>query len=151
MKNIEFKKGIYDVLGHVGFYRYGNIMQTSGDGVKILLEVKKGFGEQWFINLGFCLDRFGLKKTTRVEQADMYFRLERVFPKYRETILAAGDLEDPAQAEAYRTFLQLLGKEIVEDLKTLGSEHGLIDAYRLGRLSEGLVTAATRDLIATFF
>jgi hypothetical protein len=78
----------------------------------------------------------------------MYFRLERLFPQYREFILEAGDLVAEGQLSAYHTFLRVLVDEIAGGLKQLGTDEGLVDAYHAGRLTAGLVTEAAKELLA---
>lgn len=148
MNDKQFKKGIFMTLGEHGFTQQGNLMGISSEGAMVLVGVEKGFGDQWFINVGFCLDRIGADAPKRVEQSHMYFRLERLFPSHRELILAAGDLADPEQPDAYEVLLSHLSRDIADELRQLGSERGAIDAYRAGRFGGGLVTKFAREILS---
>lgn len=123
-------------------------MRLPGDAAIILVGVQKGFGEQWFVNVGFWLKQLGRKEPDRIEQSHLYFRLERLFPQHREFILKASDLADEGQVSAYHEFLRVLVDEIAGDLKQLGTTEGLFDAYHAGRLTVGLVTKAAKEMLA---
>ena len=148
MTGQEFAKGLFGALPQHGFARCGSLMRLPGDAVITLVGVQKGFGEQWFVNVGFWLKQLGRNEPDRIEQSHMYFRLERLFPQYREFILEAGDLAAEGQLSAYHKFLKVLVDEIASDLKQLGTAEGLVDAYHAGRLSAGLVTKAAKELLA---
>jgi hypothetical protein len=148
MTALEFKKGLFGVLQQHGFVRRGSLMRLSGDGTIVLVGVQKGFGEQWFVNVGFWLKQLDRGEPDRIEQSHMYFRLERLFPQHREFILEAGDLAAEGQLKAYHKFLGLLVDEITVDLKQLGTRVGLVEAYHAGRLSAGLVTKAAKESLA---
>ena len=148
MTGQEFRKGLFGALKQHGFARHGSLMRLPGDAVVTLIGVQKGFGQQRFVNVGFWLKQLGGDEPGRIEHSHMYFRLERLFPQHREFILWAGDLAAEGQLSAYHEFLKLLVDEIVGGLKQLGTAEGLVDAYHVGRLTQGLVTKAARDLLA---
>lgn len=145
MTGQQFRKGILSALKQGGFSGSGSLVRATGDGGSVLVGVEKGFGDQWFVNAGLCLDSLGTELPQRVEHCHMYFRLERLFPQHRELILASGKLEDPAQQKAYQDLLGLLAGDIAVELKQLGSERGAAESYRAGRLSGGLVTKAAEE------
>jgi hypothetical protein len=145
MKGQDFKKGVFAALQQCEFVRLGNLLRASGQGASIFVGTEKGFGDQWFVSVGLCLDGLGVDLLDRLEQSHMYFRLERLFPQHRELILTAGQLDDPRQPAAYQAFLGLLAGEVANDLERLASERGVVEAYRLGRLTGGLITKAARE------
>lgn len=149
MKSNEFKQGIFASLMERGFLRRGNLMCFSGNGAQIAVGVENGFGQQWFVNVGFCLDRIGIGEITRIEQSHMYFRLDRLFAQHRELIVWAGALDDMEQSRKYEVFLSLLASEVGEELKQFSSEQAIADAYRAGRFREGLIAKSARDLISS--
>ncbi|MCG5510083.1 hypothetical protein [Ectothiorhodospira lacustris] len=131
------------------FARLGDLMFTSGDDAVALVGVEKGFGEQKFVTVGFCICRIGIELPRRVELAHMYFRLERLFPQYRECILAAGALDDSDQIAAFKQFLGYLEHTFAPDICGMTSEGGLVKAYCAGRFDAGLVTKQARDFLVS--
>ena len=84
MTGQEFREGLFGALQQHGFARRGSLMRLPGEAAIILAGVQKGFGEQWFVNVGFWLKQLDRDEPDRIEQSQMYFRLERLFPQYRE-------------------------------------------------------------------
>jgi hypothetical protein len=144
----SFKENLFQALRQHGFAPSGQLMRFFGDDVVTLVEVQKGFGSQWFVNVGFWLRRLGTSEPKRIERTHLYFRLERLFPEHREVILGAGDMSDTAQSEAHSALVRLLDREIASKLKGLGTEQGLVEAYGAGRLNVGLVTQAARQSLS---
>jgi hypothetical protein len=147
MAGTEYKRGIYLAFQHAGFAKKIYALRVPGEGVTTLVNTQKGFGAQWFINVGFCLHRLDPTPVELVEKTHMYFRLERLFPAHRELILSASEIDDPEQPAAYLLPLDLLAGQIGAGLRALASEQGIIEAYRAGRLHQGLVLGAARVLI----
>ena len=147
MTGAEYKRGIYRAFQRAGFAKQHYALHAPGDGATAWVNAEKGFGDQWFINAGFCLHRLDSAPVERVERTHMYYRLERLFPAHRELILTASALEDPEQPAAYPLLLDMLATEIGVGLRTLGTEQTLIEAYRAGRLNQGLVLGTTRAFI----
>lgn len=147
MSSRDFKKGILEVLQRIGFQKSGAVLCRDGDEAKVLVDVQKGFGEQWFINVGFLLTSLSSEIPTRVERSHLYFRVDRLFPSLRETILTAGDLADRRQQESYKQLIAHLDGELNEGLRELTSLDGLREASRAGRLSHGLVTKEAREVL----
>ncbi len=105
---------------------------------------EKGFGNQWFIIVGFWLYALGSELPERVEQTHLYFRLERLVPTLRETLLEAGALNEPNQPRAYELLCGLLVNDIDSTLRILGTVAGLRSALQEGRLTHGLVRKEAR-------
>ncbi|MGY3694879.1 hypothetical protein ACVIGA_004959 [Bradyrhizobium sp. USDA 3240] len=145
MNRTAFKKGLSEVLLQQGFVLGRDLLRISNDQMVTLIGVQNGFGDQWFVNVGFWLTRVGVEAPDRVEQAHLYFRLERLFPQHREIILAAGDLGDAGQSEAYERLTRLISSEIATNLKRMGTEEGLVEAYRAHRLEDGLMTKVAKE------
>ena len=145
MDRTALKKGLFVALLRQGFVRSRDLMRVSNDRIVTLVGVEKGFGEQLFINVGFWFIWAGIEEPGRVEHAHMYFRLERLFPQHREIILAAGDLGGVGQSEAYQRLAALISSEIATNVKRIGSEEGLVEAYRARRLEGGLVTKVAKE------
>lgn len=147
MTSTEYKRGIYSAFKRAGFAKQRYALFAPGDGATVLVNAEKGFGDQWFINAGFCLHRLDPTPVERVERTHMYFRLERLFPAHGELILTASTLNDPGQPAAYPLLLDMLATEIGAGLRALGTEQSIIEAYRLGRLSQGMVLGIARAFI----
>lgn len=147
MTGAEYKRGVYGALQRAGFAKQRHALHAPGEGATVLVNAENGFGDQWFINAGFCLHRLDSAPVERVEKTHMYFRLERLFPAHRELILTASAIDDPGQPAAYPLLLDLLATEIGAGLRALGTEQSLIGAYRAGRLSQGLVLRGAREMI----
>jgi hypothetical protein len=148
MKTAVFKSGIEKALTGVGFQRTGNTLQRECHNVATLIGLQKGDGNQWFMNVGFWLSGMGGTIPDRVEQTHLYFRLERLFPRYRETILTAGALSDEEQPAAYRQLIELLDSQIAPELQVLATEASLRKGLGEGRLTHGLVRKEVRDYLS---
>ena len=130
MRPASFRKGIDAALAAVGFVRRGKTYQFESPDTVVLVGLQKEHGDQWFINVGFWLRGLGDAHTDRVEQTHLYFRLERLFPRFRETILVAGALDDDSEPRAYDELVELLRREIGSTLKDLATVDSLRDAMR---------------------
>ena len=98
MTNSEFKTGLAKCLGVCGFHRVGKVFAHRDLGVLTLVDFQSSsFGKEWWINVGFWLERLGGHRPDKVEHTHLYYRLDDLFPEYRETILTAGDLAKPEQ------------------------------------------------------
>jgi len=149
MNSRGFRNGLERVLLSVGFEKGGKSLVRSESGVTTLIACAKGFGDQWSIDVGFWLEALGENRPDRVEQAHLYFRLERLVPEYHETIVLAGALNDAGQPAAYEKVLELLGNSIDPELRILGTEAGLRTAMAEGRLGNGLVRKEARAYLDT--
>ena len=145
MNERDVRAGLDRVLTEAGFERAAKSLRRRGSGVWTVVELQKGFGQLWHINIGFRLEALGGVCPRRVEQTHLYFRLERLFPAWRETITTAGALDDQGQARAFEALLGLLDGEVRRELLVLASEHGLSSALASGRLSEGLIRKEARN------
>lgn len=144
----RFKKGLERVLTSKGFARHGKSLRREGQKVETLISFEKGFGSQWFINVGFWLTELGDAVPELVHQTHLYFRLERLFPKFREVILTAGAISDVGQEMAYEELVRVLDSDLDSPLNELGTEEGLSSALRNNQLDKGLVTKTARDYFA---
>jgi hypothetical protein len=59
MTGQKFRKGLFGALQQHGFVRRAGLMRLPGDAAITLVGVQKGFGEQWFVNVGFWLKQLG--------------------------------------------------------------------------------------------
>ena len=128
----------------VGFVRNGRIFYRLTGGVSTFLEWQKGFGDQWFINVGFWIESVGGPFPVKVEHAHMYFRLERLFPEFRETIISSIE-----SSESLIELLDLFAGQINTSLSELGTEMGLREAFESGYFdSLGLVRREAREYLS---
>jgi hypothetical protein len=147
MTTSSFRKGLERAWLAAGFHRAGKSYRRDGSTAATLLSAEKGFGSQWFISVGFWLMGLGADVPDRVERTHMYFRLERLFPEFRETILAAGALGEPEQPESFEQLLHLLAGPIDAALRALGTEEGLRAAINSDRLCQGLIRKEAREYL----
>lgn len=145
MDNETFKAALKGVLRQIGFANEGKVLARANAVVTTLVGFSKGWGAQWWIDVGFARALPDRQPRTRVEDCDLYFRLEALFPAHRETIITAGDLDDPSQPAAYERLVALLAGEIGIGLTELSTEAGLRAAMGAGLLSGGLVRKEARD------
>ncbi|CAO5682429.1 MAG: hypothetical protein HEEMFOPI_01670 [Holosporales bacterium] len=151
MDGIEFQKGLYDVLSKKGFIRKGNLMRIFGDDVVVLIGLERSrFSQQLFVNIGIFLNKLDAEVPKKIEHTHMYFRLEGLFPQYRDIILTAGALDELEQYGAYQNFLDLLDRDIADVLKNLASEKSIVEAYYAGLSSLGLITKSAKNFILSF-
>lgn len=149
MTKADYKKGVDHTLTSTGFTKVGKLYCYTGAGVRVLLSVQMlEHGKQFFVNVGFWLTRFGPVHPSRVELTHLYFRLERIFPEYRETILCAGKLDDEMQPQAFGKFLELLGTKMASRLAELADEPKLRHAFKEGWLERGLIRKEAREVFS---
>ena len=142
-----FKKGLSRALLGLGFKTVGKSLRRDQSDVSILVSFQKGFGGQWYINIGFWLYALGALATDRVEQTHLYFRLERLLPELREMILTAGAPDDPNQSASYDLLKAALASEGATMMQDLGTEAGLRRALQSSRLNQGLVRKEARQFL----
>lgn len=150
MTGLKFKKHLEIHLLKLGFIRHGKNSKRETDSASILIGIQKGFGSQWFINVGFWLPSLGGNDIPeKIESTHLYYRLERLFPEYRETIIGAGDLEYEAQFIELDRLKDLLASDIIPDLCILGLETNLKKALAEGRLKNGMIGKEARRFLAS--
>jgi hypothetical protein len=147
MNAANFKKGLSQVFLGLGCKTVGKSLRRDQSDVSILVSFQKGFGDQWYINIGFWLHALGALATDRVEQTHLYFRLERLLPELREVILTAGAIDDSNQPASYDLLKAALASEGDTMMQDLGTEAGLRRALQSSRLSQGLVTGEARQFL----
>lgn len=142
-----YKQGIYEALRSLGFIKRGNSLYRDQQNVLLLLSVEGGKSHRWYINLGFWLKSLGETTTDRVEKTHIYIRLERLFPMYRDIILASSALGEPDQPIGYERLIELLLTEIDRKLRSLSTEEGLKAALREGRFSHAISLPEARKYL----
>src|SRR4051794_16405062 len=119
MTSRDFKTGIGRALQAIGFVYRSKRFERQTSEILTLLEFQKGFGAQWFINVGFWLYVIDPQPPPRVAAAHLVFRLERLLPDLREEILTAGALDDSEQASSYERLLARIPTCVDDVLKKL--------------------------------
>ncbi len=147
MKIAEFKRGVETAFTSVGFEKAGGLMRRSTSDVAVMIGFEKGFGDQWFINVGFWLKTLGIPELNRIEMSHMNFRLDRLFPELREMILTAGALEDESQRNSYLNLIEAIHGAIGNRLIELDSEAALRAAFEAGHLADGLIRKEAREVL----
>lgn len=142
------KKGVERVLLDLGFTRFGKTYRRETTEVATLFSVEKGFGGQWFFNVGFWLIALGGVVPTRVELAHLYLRLERLFPEHRDTIVMAGATGESEQHAAFVKLCQLLAGPMESRLRALATTEKLRTAVKTGELGQGLLRKEAREYLA---
>ncbi|MGF7005741.1 hypothetical protein [Aminobacter sp. BE322] len=135
MKRRRFRKSIEDSLLSVGFVKAGEVLRLEGEEISTLVGFGKGFGNQWFVNVGFWIHALGSQCPEKIEKSHMYFRIERIFPNLREIILTSGDLSDKHQPDALDRLVSHIHGDIGVKLRELTSEGGLRRAMEAGALT----------------
>ena len=120
-------------------------MRRTCEAVEIIANVDKGFGSQYFVNVGFCLKSLSPICPSKVEQSHMYFRLERLFPGQREIILGAGRLDEQDQERWLSLLCSFIRYDVAARFSALESEAGLRAAWTKGLFVNGLVTTEARQ------
>jgi hypothetical protein len=150
MKATTFKERVFSAFRDSGFSPRSGMVERESGFATVVIGVERGFGNQCFINVGFVLAALSSPDSVRrVQDAHLYFRLERLFPEYREQILTAGSLDEAGQEEALDGLLQSVRTEISASLGILQQTEGLARAHKTGQLKGGLVCAAARGLLDT--
>lgn len=148
MTPTTFKERVFSAFRDSGFSPRSGMVERESGFASVVVGVERGFGNQFFINVGFVLSALsGPSPVRRIQDAHLYFRLERLFPEYREQILTAGSLGETAQEEALDGLLQAVRTDISASLGVLQQAEGLAEAHKAGLLKGGLVHAAARDLL----
>lgn len=144
-----FKSELTKAFRATGFVRFRSLLRYDGEAASVLVEFQKGFGTQWHINVGFCLNGMSAVVPDRLELSSLYFRCEGLFPKSQETVRAAGEL-DPRNSEqesALQDLVKLVEQDFAPTLKGMTSSEGLREAWIGGRLSDGFVGIQVRAFL----
>lgn len=142
-----FKNGIADAAMKLGFRKQPGSLIRISEEVATLIAIDKVFGAQFAINVGIWIRELGVTIPNKVEQCHLYFRLERLLPEHRDTILQASDLQDSHQHSAYDALERLFDGPFAAVLNELGTTDGIGRAFRSGRLTHGLIVKDARTLI----
>jgi hypothetical protein len=149
MTSSTFRDQIGKALGDGRFKRAGKLHFHDEGQVLTAIGLQEEHGSQWFINVGFWMKLLGGRVPQRIESMHLQFRLERLFPDWRETILVAGDLADPRQVAALDQLAEELAGGISEELRELGTELGLRSALASGRLERGMLRSEARAYLSS--
>lgn len=147
MTPLAFRQGIYGALQSLGFKKRGKSVYRDQERVLVLVSVEGGKSSRWYIDVGFWLKSLGETTTDRHEKTHIYIRLERLFPMYRDIILAACALGAPDQPIGYKRLLELLPTEIDGRLRSIGTEDGLKIALRDSHFSHALSLPEARKYL----
>jgi hypothetical protein len=148
MTNTDYKAEIENSFVLGGFKKSGKIYAYVGSGVTTVLSLQYvQIEKQYYVNVGFWLRRLGNACPGRVELTHLYYRLERLFPEHRETILCAGKLDDTAQSSALVMFKDLIRTKMASRLIELSDELQLRHAFNEGLLVHGLIRKEARDIL----
>ncbi|MEO5326528.1 hypothetical protein PV773_24760 [Mesorhizobium sp. CC13] len=140
MKQRRFRKSIEDSLLSVGFVKAGEVLRLDGEEISTLIGFGKGFGNQWFVSVGFWIHALGGQFPGMIEKSHMHFRMERLFPNLRETLLTSGDMSDNRQPDALDRLVSYIHGDIGVKIRELTSEAGLRRTMEAGDLSNaGLI------------
>jgi hypothetical protein len=146
---LSFKNEVLDVFLSHGFCEWRSVVRRDGEGVVTLVGVEKGFGRQNFITVGFLIHRLDPEVPASVEKTHLYFRLERLFPDLRDSIVHGGDASAPDWPEAFSRLLAQLRDTIAKELCSLSSLTALSESLKAGRLENGLVTKSAREVLVS--
>lgn len=144
MTGPRFKRELAQSLVSGGFRLQGNSLLWHGSRVLVIVSAAKGFGDLWHVDVGFWLSDLAEGEPESTHKSHLYFRLERLFPECRDTIVSAGSLGEEGQRAAFGLLSELLQGRIADELRELGSAPALSAAFRRGRLSNGIVTKEAR-------
>ncbi len=148
MNSRTFKQGLEKELLDSGFERAGKLYLRPTAFGFIMIAFSKGFGSQLFLDVGFWFSDLGDTTPSRLENAHIYCRLERLFPKDRELILTAGALDDAAQPEAYQRLISLFRKIVEDLLREFEDVPCIRQQMEYGRLSCGLIRKEAREYLS---
>jgi hypothetical protein len=148
MSGAAWKKPLEAVLVDLGFSRVGKSYRRLSPDAAVLFSIEKGFGAQWHFNVGFWLSVLGATAPDRVEASHLYLRLERLFPAYRDTILAAGATDEAGQLEALDRLCILLRDSLNPRLRELATIDELRRAVQSGQLNAGMMRKEAREYLS---
>ena len=139
MKGPQFRAELFRAFVEAGFTRGGKTVGRDGDAARVLVGVEVSHGTFAQISVGFSLIALGGERPARVELSHMYFGLHRIFPAYRDLIIAAEMLDRTEQPECFAELLSLVPSKFAPHLVWLSNSSNLRTAYRDGALRNGLV------------
>lgn len=139
----KFQTRILRAFSGFGFRGSGRTRRYFGEEIDILINVQQAYSN-CFINVGFVIKAIDNDLRERVEKTHMYYRLERIFPDLRETIIAAGELKEDDSEEYRIELITLIKSDLAEKLCRLSILENLKLAFTTGNLENGLVTGNAR-------
>jgi hypothetical protein len=150
MNNREFKTVIETALTWHGFKRVAKNFRMDGKEASIVIGLQKlEYDEQYFINVGIWLAALGQEVPKKVEHTHMYYRLERLFPQWRQVVLEGGQLSHPEQPSPANRLAEVIGEVCVPTLVALvTSLDWLRQQFEAGALQGGLIRKEAREFLA---
>lgn len=148
MRSAEFQAGIFEALRKKGFETCGESAVKNLGQISVLVSPDKGLGKQWHVNVGLWLNDIGKLETDRYEKTHLYFRLERLLPDYRRTILSSGALSEAGQFEDFQSLKNLIEQKLDAALKDFDSLTKIRAKLKDGSLDRmGFVRADARTFL----
>ena len=142
------------VLSQIGDdLRQGGFLQRRGTWHLVSPEVtvvfdlqKSSFANRYWANIGFWIESLGHAQRPRVHQCHLYFRVERLFPEYRETILMGLSFEEESVAQC-EEFLAFVRDIFVPFCQAATRMEYMRKLYHWGKLRDGLVKKEAQDVL----
>lgn len=144
----KFQTRVLRAFSDFGFRGSGRTRRYFGEEIDILINVQQAYSN-CFINVGFVLKSISNDIPDRVEKTHMYYRLESIFPEIRETIIAAGELEEADSEEFTVKLIDSIKSSLARKLCQLSILENLKSTFKSGKLENGMVTGSARLFLST--
>ncbi len=147
----DFRKKTAAILLLKGFKKKGSVFFHEGSILHTLISLQKSSNsDTYYVNVGLCIKDLAEDIPAKSELSHCHFRLERIFPEFREEILTAGDTSATDNSLTH-DYYRLLNERLLPELLAVTSDKNrLLTAYRSGRFENGLLRPAARDFFQSF-
>lgn len=145
-----FKKVVNAPFETKGFVKKGQSQYLDGEDVLVVFNLEKiemFSKDQYVINIGFWLKTFGLSEFPPYNQCHLYYRVERLFPQYRELVLASCSLEESDQ-QLLADLSDFISGELIPFLQSCTKLTKLRELMSQGSLDGGLVRREAREILS---
>lgn len=147
IEKISFKREIDKILGAAGYCRKGQSWYLRGPGSIVVVNLQKSpYAEQFYINVGIWLNRFGIVEFPAENSCHIQVRLTALFPEDVMMLEKACSLAE-ATDDDMRSLADFLQSNAVPFLAECLTEAGVMAHLHAGAFKSGFVHRTVRDLV----
>lgn len=141
-------KAISTQLKTAGFVKKGSALYLDGkDTISVINLQRLNWSDQYYINVGFYLKKLGEDIYPQYNHCHLYYRLERLFPDYRELIANSCSLS-VSDTKKLAELAEFCKMQLIPFLKECAHESKLRELMIQGKLDHGFVRAEIRAYLS---
>ncbi len=132
-----------------GFVKKRSSLYLDGKDTIIVINLQRlDWSDQYYVNVGFYLKKLGEDIYPQYNHCHLYYRLERLFPSYRELIANSCTLS-VSDTNKLAELAEFFDAQLIPFFEECAHESKLRELMRQGKLDHGFVRAEIRDYLST--